>query len=117
VPTAYAQDLAPGETRPIEIRSPRLPQGQRRVVESVVLAGDQRDRPCVDVGSERCLRIDPWLYSAVVDLMRLDEGRALPEPIDALHFELNQIATIAQSDPSKFAETVAEHYVGECGRA
>lgn len=93
VPTFFVPELKPGEVRPIEVRAPKGPLGPRRVLNAVWLAGDDRNEPCLATGGSRCLRVDPWLVSAVHALGRLDEGRAMLRQAADLGVRLTRATT------------------------
>jgi hypothetical protein len=76
-PTAFVRDLAPGASSSVTIRAPAAIGRASYSWRVAHVAGDERNDPCVDVGADRCLRVDPWLVSAVQALSSLEEGRWL----------------------------------------
>jgi hypothetical protein len=76
-PTAFVRDLAPGASSSFTIRAPAAPGRVSYTWSVAYAAGEGRNDPCLDVGADRCLRVDPWLRGSVQALSSLEEGRWL----------------------------------------
>jgi len=76
-PTIFLPNVPPNATESFPYRVLLAVPGSAPQTGFTWFTGSPHDWLCVDVGAGSCLKIDPWLKSAVSALRTLDEGQAL----------------------------------------
>lgn len=76
-PTLFVVNLPPGGTRPVSVRVPAATQARWYAWRVSPVYESAGSNFCVDVGTTRCLRVDPWLASTIEVLRGIEEGNWL----------------------------------------